>query len=93
MIKPTYSIALGVDELWDLKIVNALLLGEAASARIAIGKWIGNKDEGFFITLDKILDHKLQDNDETITWNTTIQVLAYTSPKWIVDLDLIKVQP
>ena len=42
--------------------------------------------------LDRVEGSELRDN-ETLTLNRAIRVLAYTDHKWIVDPDSIKVQP
>ena len=39
------------------------------------------------------LSHELQGNEEPTTVKMVIQVLAYASSKWIVDVDPLKVQP
>mgnify|MGYP000329519481 FL=1 len=78
-----------------LEIVNALLLGEVASPKTTMEKSIGN-EEGSLIprgreTPDRIQGHKLRENEAPRTMNMTIEVLIYTSCKWIVDPDPIKV--
>ena len=60
-------------------------------------KWIGYEEEGSLIprgreTLDMIEGFELRDN-EILTLNRVIRLLAYTGHKWIVDPDPIKVQP
>mgnify|MGYP006973826014 CR=1 FL=1 len=84
---------------WTLrsKIVNTLLLGEVASPRMAMEKWIGNK-EGSLIprgreTRDRIQGHKLWDSEEPRTTNMAIRMLTYTGCNWIVAPDPIKAQP
>ena len=83
---------------WTMRyeIINALLLREVANQRTIMKKWIGY-EEGSLIpksreTPDMIEGFELQDN-ETLTLNMAIRVLAYTGHKWIVDPDPIKVQP
>ena len=58
------------------KIVNTLLLGEAASSRTTMEKWIGN-EEGSLIPrgrepLYRIQGHKLQVNDEPTLVNMAV---------------------
>ena len=79
-----------------LEIINALLIREAANQRKTMEKWIGYEEEGSLIprgreTPDRIEGSELRDN-ETLTLNMTIRVLAYTGHKWIVDPNPIKVQ-
>ena len=59
---------------------------------------MGNKEEGSMIPRCRepscrIQYHKLQVNEELTTMNMAVQVLVYTSRKWIVDPKLVKVQP
>ena len=64
---------------------------------MTIEKWIGYEEDGSLSprgrgTPDRIKGFELWDN-ETPTQNKAIRVLTYTSHKWIVDPNPIKVQP
>ena len=93
------NILHGIRGGWTMRseIINALLIGEADTQRTKMEKWIGYEEEGVLIsrgrgTLDRIEGSELRDT-ETPSQNNAIRVLAYTGHKWIVDPDLIKVQP
>ena len=99
LIQDQANILHGIKGGWTMRceIINTLMLREAANQSTTMEKWIGYEEEGSLIsrgreTLDKIEGFELHDN-ETLTLNMEIQVLTYIGHKWIVDPDLIKVQP
>ena len=98
-IQDQANILHGIGGGWTMRteIINALLLRETVNQRTTMEKWIGYEEEGSLIprgreTLDMIEGFELRDN-EILTLNRVIRLLAYTGHKWIVDLDPIKVQP
>ena len=98
-IQDQANILHGIGGGWTMRteIINALLLRETANQRTTMEKWIGYEEEGSLIprgreTLDMIEGFELRDN-EILTLNRVIRLLAYTGHKWIVDPDPIKVQP
>ena len=99
LIQDQANILHGIKGGWTMRseIINTLLIREVATQRMTMEKWIGYEEVGSLIprdrgTPDGIEGYELRDT-KTPTQNNTIRVLTYTSHKWTVDPDPIKVQP
>ena len=97
-IQDQANILHGTNSGWRMrsKIINALLVREAANQWMTMEKLIGYKEEGSFIPRGKETPDMIQGSEwqdyETPTLDKAIRVLTYTGHKWLVDPDSTKVQ-